>query len=456
MPKLSLLDAMFLAAESRESMMHVGALALFEPPAGTGPNWLRDLAEELRRGPALRPPWSLKLRNPERLADPRQSWVHDLAPDMDYHVRRSGLPSPGSERELGELVSRLHSAPIDFHRPPWELQIIEGLADGRFALYFKIHHALVDGYTGMRLLASSLSTDPDDRDSPLLVHRAPPPRPERDERPPGLDTLLQVAREQLDTTRDVGRAMLNLVNAWRGREPDLPVPLRAPNTVMNNRIGRARRFATQQYGLQRLKDLAHAHGGTLNDLVLALVAGGVRRYMQDLGALPAEPLIAALPVNIRPKDDSGGGNAVGAILASLATQVADPRERIASIIASTRKAKAQLEGMSKNAMLQYSALLMAPVGMQLLTGTAGRARPAFNVMVSNVPGPQETLYLRGSKLVGFYPLSIAFHGYGLNVTVNGYAGTLNFGFIGCRDALPRLQKLAVYCGDSLAELDALA
>ncbi|HJP03336.1 MAG TPA: WS/DGAT domain-containing protein, partial [Planctomycetota bacterium] len=173
-------------------------------------------------------------------------------------------------------------------------------------------------------------------------------------------------------------------------------------------------------------------------------------------SLPTEPLIAALPVNIRQKDDVGGGNAVGAILASLATQIEDPRERIAAIIASTRRAKAQLEGMSKAAMLQYSALLMAPVGVQLLTGTAGRTRPAFNVMVSNVPGPKDTLYLRGAKLASFYPLSIPFHGYGLNITVNGYAGTLNFGFIGCRDALPRLQRLAVYCGDALDELEALA
>lgn len=456
MGRLSLSDAMFLAGESRESMMHVGALALFDPPADASPTYLRDVADELRSGSALEAPWCLKLRYPEFLSDPRQAWVEDDGTDIDYHLRRSGLPSPGSERELGVLVSRLHSTSVDFHRPPWEVHLIEGLSDGRFGIYFKIHHALVDGYTGMRLLASSLCTDPADRESPVLMRRAPPSGPERQERPPGLGTLLQLAREQLGTTRDVGRAVLNLVNAWRGKEPDLPLPLRAPNTVFNRRIGGARRFATQQYGLRRLKDLAHTFEGTLNDLVLALVGGALRRYLQDLDALPAEPLIAALPVNIRRKDEVGGGNAVGAILASLATHIEDPRARIAAIIASTRKAKAQLEGMSRNAMLQYSALLMTPVGVQLLTGTAGRARPVFNVMVSNVPGPADTLYMRGAELVSFYPLSIPFHGYGLNVTVNGYAGTLNFGFIGCRDALPRLQRLAVYCGDALGELEALA
>lgn len=456
MARLSLADAMFLAAESRESMMHVGALALFEPPADAPPGYLRDMADELRGGPGLSPPWNQKLRHPDFLADPRQAWVDDDAPDVDYHLRRSGLPSPGSERELGVLVSRLHGTAVDFHRPPWEMHLVEGLADGRFGLYSKMHHSLVDGYTGMRLLASSLSTDPDERDAPLLIHRQPPARQASHERPPALDTLLHLAREQIDATREMGRAVRNLVNAWRGKEPDLPLPLRAPSTVFNRRVGAARRFATQQYEFARLKDLAHAHGGTLNDLVLALVGGALRRYLEDLDALPAEPLIAALPVNIRPKDDPGGGNAVGAILASLATHLADPRERMAAIIASTRKAKAQLEGMSKSAMLQYSALLMAPVGLQLVTGRAGRARPVFNVMVSNVPGPTETLYLRGAKLVGFYPLSIPFHGYGLNITVNGYAGTLNFGFIGCRDALPRLQRLAVYCGEALEALEAAA
>ncbi len=455
MGKLTLSDAMFLAAESRESMMHVGALALFDPPPDMSPTWLRDLADELRHGPPLGKPWNLKLKNPDFLADPRQAWVEDERPDIDYHLRRSGLPSPGSERELGVLVSRLHGTRLDFDRPPWEMHLIEGFGDGRFGLYCKMHHALMDGFTGMRLLASSLSTDPDERGTPVLIHRPAPERPPREDRPAGLDTLLHLAREQLGTTRDVGRAVLNLVNAWRGKEPDLPLPLRAPNTVFNRRVGCARRFATQQYELQRLKDLARSLDGTLNDLVLALVGGALRRYLLDLDELPEEPLIAALPVNIRPKDDPGGGNAVGAILASLATHLEDPRERVAAVIASTRAAKAQLEGMSKNAMLQYSALLMAPVGVQLLTGTAGKARPVFNVMVSNVPGPQEPLYLRGSRLRSFYPLSIPFHGYGLNVTVNGYAGTLNFGFIGCRDALPRLQKLAVYCGEALEELEAL-
>ena len=199
--------------------------------------------------------------------------------------------------------------------------------------------------------------------------------------------------------------------------------------------------------------MAKAAGGTLNDVVLALSGASLRRYLGELDALPSAPLVAMVPVNVRPKDDSGGGNAIGAILASLATDVADPLERLHDVIASTRLAKEQLQGMSKAAIIQYSALLLSPFMMQLVPGAPGRVRPAFNVVISNVPGPDEPLYFRGARLEAAYPMSIPVHGLALNITCNSYAGSLNFGFIGCRDTLPHLQRLAVYCGEALAELE---
>jgi hypothetical protein len=156
-----------------------------------------------------------------------------------------------------------------------------------------------------------------------------------------------------------------------------------------------------------------------------------------------------------PKDDPGGGNAVAAILASLATDVEEPELRLGAIIASTRRAKEQLQGLSRNAMIQYSAMLMAPLSLQQVPGAAGRVRPAFNVVVSNVPGPDKTLFFRGARLDAPYPVSIPFHGAGLNITINGYADTLNFGFTGCRDTVPRLQRIAVYASDALEELEAV-
>lgn len=454
--KLSMFDAMFLAGESREAMMHVGGLLVFTPPPDAHPQHLRRLADELRGEVAIHPPWNQRLWTPDFLKNPLQAWVTDDDVDLDYHVRRSALPAPGDERELGILVSRLHGVPIDFHRPPWEVHFIEGLEGGRFAMYFKIHHALVDGYTSMKLLARSLSADPDERDTPMffaLPPRARAPREGDGEPAPTLESVLAAAREQAGATREAGRAIMNVVRAARAGDRALVSPRSAPCTILNRRISRNRRFATQQYPIAALKGLARAAGGTLNDVALAVCGGALRRYLAELGALPDEALTAMLPVNVRPKDDPGGGNAVGAILASLATDEDDPAARLASIIASTRRAKEQLAGMSRSAIMQYSGALIAPMMLQQVPGTAGRVRPGFNVVISNVPGPEQPLYFRGARLDALYPLSIPYHGYALNITINGYAGTLNFGYTGCRRALPHLQRLAVYSGDELAALE---
>jgi WS/DGAT/MGAT family acyltransferase len=441
-------------------MMHVAGLLQFSPPPEAPPDHLRRLVDEIRAAPVVQRPWNLRLRTPELLANPLQAWVEDRKLDLDYHVRRSALPSPGDERELGIVVSRLHGHQLDFQRPPWEVHLIEGLEHGRFALYVKVHHSLVDGYSAMRILASSLSRDPDDRSRPLFFSIPPPARPPRDE--PGgpfFPELLAAVRAQLGTSRSVASALARLVRE-RTRPPldgrragELVSPLQAPRCILNRRISRSRRFATQQVETARLKAVAKAAGGTVNDVVLALSSASLRRYLAELDALPDAPLVAMVPVNVRPKDDAGGGNAIGAILASLATDVADPVRRLEAIIASTRRAKEQLQGMSKAAIVQYSALLMSPFMLQLIPGAPGRVRPAFNVVISNVPGPDEPLYFRGARLDSSYPMSIPVHGLALNITCNSYAGSLDFGFIGCRDTLPHLQRMAIYFGEAVAELE---
>lgn len=453
---LNALDRSFLAAEGRDAMMHVGALLEFSPPSGGSATELsRQLREEISRHTEVQRPWNLRLQHPDLLASPLQAWVDDDHFDLEYHVRRSALVSPGDQRELGVLVSRLHGTPLDFHRPPWEAHFIEGLEGGRMAIYFKVHHALIDGYTGMRILTRSLSTDPEERDTPMFFERPPVDGGRKNgDAPPTFDTLVRLVREQAGATKDVGRAFMNVVRAVRHPELNLIAPLSAPRSILNQRITRSRRFATQSVPIERIKRVASASGGTVNDVVLAICGTALRRFLAEQDALPEKPLVAMVPVNVRPKDDPGGsGNAVGAILASLATDVSSSSERLARVIASTRRAKEQLQGMSKNAMMQYSALVVAPLVLSFVPGAAGRLRPAFNVVISNVPGPDTPLYLRGWKLDASYPMSIPFHGYALNITVQSYAGSLGFGFIGCRDTLPHLQRLAVYSGDALDELD---
>ena len=357
--RLNSLDWSFLAGETRESMMHVGGLMTFTPPADASPDFLRQLMEEVRQDSQVYSPWNLKLRHPNLLTHPLQSWVEDENFDVEYHIRRSALPIPGDERELGILVSRLHSHNVDFHRPPWEVHFIEGLEGGRFAIYFKVHHSLIDGYTGIKILARSFSTDANERDTPLFYLLPPAARDPKlkEEHVPTLEALWQGLQGQLESSRGAVKALMQVVQA-------------------------------AQFKVERLKRVAKASHGTLNDVVLALCAGALRRFLQEQDGLPTEPLTAMLPVNIRPKDDPGGGNAVGAILASLATDITDPIERINTIIGSTTRAKEQLQGMSKSTILQFTSMLMAPMLLSQIPGAAGRVRPAFNLAISNVPGPE--------------------------------------------------------------------
>ncbi|HKE15823.1 MAG TPA: wax ester/triacylglycerol synthase family O-acyltransferase [Kofleriaceae bacterium] len=453
--RLSPSDAMFLYGESPETMMHVASMNPFSPPADASPDELRQLMDEVRRDPVVHSPWNLALSAPRRLRTARQRWVEVPEVDVEYHVRRTGLPAPGDERELGIVVSRLHGHAIDLGRPPWEVHLIEGLEGGRFAMYVKVHHALVDGYSAMRLLAGALSPDPGDRERPLFFSIPPPARPPRDSGPPGIHfpELLAQLRGQYGASKSVVQAVLRVVRRSRAGDRELVTPLRAPRCVLNARISRSRRFASQKLDASRMRAVAKAAGGTLNDVVLALSAASLRRYLLEQGALPSAPLVAMLPVSLRAKGDAGGGNAVAAMLASLATDLADPGERLAAIVSSTASAKQQMQGMSRAAILQYSSLLCAPAMLQMMPSVAGRVPPTFNLVISNVPGPEEPLYFRGARLEGSFPMSIPVHGQALNITCASYAGSVCFGFTGCRDTVPHLQRMAVFCGEALGELE---
>jgi diacylglycerol O-acyltransferase len=450
--RLSPPDALFLFTESQETMMHVGSLMPFSLPEGARPDFMRRLTEELRRKRDISAPFNLKLQTPDVLKNPFHAWVQAERIDIDYHVRRSALPSPGDERELGILVSRLHAISMDFHQPPWETHIIEGLERGRFALYTKVHHSLVDGFTAMRILARSLSKDPNDLDSPpfFALPELPREKAAADEADPS--RLFTALRGQLSASGEVARLARDMLRGDASVRAGLVGPLEAPRSILNGRISRNRRFATQKYPLELIKALAKAGGGTLNDIVLALSAGALRKFLMRLNALPLEPLVAMIPVNVRPKDDPGGGNAVGSMLVSLATHIEEPASRLTAIMASTRAAKEQLQGMSRNAILQLSALMMLPSGLQHLTHTSGRLRPQFNVVISNVPGPDQPLYFRGARLEAVYPMSIPIHGQALNLTFQSYAGSLDVGLTGCRDTLPGLQRLALAMRESVFEL----
>jgi diacylglycerol O-acyltransferase len=455
--RLSPLDTFFLLGDTANAPMHVGGLLPFTPAPGGSAALLRRISDEVHRGVEIQPPWNYRLSTPNLKQNPLQAWVPAGEIDLEYHVRRSALPSPGGERELGTLLARLHSNPMDLSKPPWELHFIEGLHGGRFAIYTKVHHALMDGYTGMRTLVRSLSQSPDELATPLLCAIPPPARtrPSRTSEAALWGDLVSFARAEAGSALGLARALGRL--ALRpGDLRDLVGAMQAPPSILNGRITRNRRFATQSYEISRLRQITAATGATLNDVVLAVCGGGLRTYLGGLDALPRKSLIAMVPIAVRSKDDVGGGNSVGGMLASLGTDIAEPRARLEHVRRSTGLAKRQLEGMDPRSILAYSAALLGPATAQMMSAALGVRSPlplTFNLLISNVPGPRAPLYFRGARLEAAYPLSIPTHGLALNITVESYADTLNFGFIGCRDALPSLQNLAVATGMALRDLE---
>ena len=461
MKRLATLDASWLAVESEDTPMHVGTLQIFSLPEEAPDTFLRDMVVRMKDTGDVAAPWCYKLAWPgflARLLAP--AWKVDPKIDLDYHVRHSALPRPGGERELGILVSRLHSNPLDLARPLWECHLIEGLENNRFAIYTKMHHSVIDGISGVRLMQRVLSSDPGELNMP-------PPWTVRPKRrrgsktdteasvPAAFSQALDALRLQADMAPRLWQAGNRLVHSVCHPDDGLTAPFTGPVSILNHRVTGQRRFATQHYQLDRLKALARISGGSLNDIVLYLCGTALRRFLLEQDDVPATPLTAGIPVNIRPADDQGTGTQISFMIASLATNEADPLARLQQIRLSTSRAKEHLQQLPKSALTQYTMLLMSPYILQLMSGLGGRMRPVFNVTISNVPGPHETLYYEGAKLEAMYPVSLIAHGGALNITCLSYAGSLNFGFTGCRDTLPSMQKLAVYTGEALDELESL-
>lgn len=456
---LNPLDISWLMVESRETPMHVGGLIPFTLPDDAAPDFLRLLLADFRACTEVAPPWNHRLRKPG-LRGLRPVWEEEQRIDLEHHVRLSALPQPGGERELGQLIARLHSQPLDLSRPPWECEFIEGLEGRRFALYIKMHHSLIDGISGMKLLVRSMSHDAEAsrRLPPFFAVGFPARLRQRREAPVPtaaqvVNGLIDATRDQLSTLPDIVRAFSSMLRSTRNVGEELAIPFDTPVSIINGRIKQPRRFATQQFSIARLRTLADAANATLNDVVLAICGAALRRFLDELGSLPEQSLTAGIPVSVRPKDDEGAGNAITFIISTLGTDIDDPRERLDAIRNSTRRAKEHVLTLPRKAMMQYTMVLMAPYMLSLLTGMGGRTRPMFNVTISNVPGPERALYFRGARLEAAFPVSLVTHGQALNITCQSYAGTLAFGFTGCRDTLPHMQRIATYTGEALAELE---
>jgi WS/DGAT/MGAT family acyltransferase len=461
MERLSGLDASFLYLETPSNHMHVALTAVLDPSAAPDGYSFERIKDLIASRLHLVPPFRRRVvQVPFRLGHP--IWVEDPDFDLDYHIRRVGAPSPGGMVELSELAAQIASTPLDRSRPLWELYVVEGLADGNIAVVAKVHHCAVDGVSGAELMVHLFDLEP----TPRQVE--PPAQRTVEHIPSELElvghALVSQLRRQASLPRLVGstaRSLGTLVR--RHRDPDTvvgAVPLTAPRTPFNGALTPHRRVSFARLSLGDVKAIKNATGTTVNDVILAITAGALRRYLAAKDALPDEPLIAVCPISVRTEDQRGQtNNKVSAMFTSLATHLEDPLERLAAISLVTRGAKEDHNAIGAG-FLQDWAEHAAPATFALASrlyarlGLAERHRPIHNLVISNVPGPSFPLYYAGARLVGAYPMGPVMEGAGLNVTVMSYMDDVDVGFMACRELVPDVWDLPGHVEEAMAELQA--
>ncbi len=450
---LSALDGAFLHLESAEMPMHVGSLHRYQLPDGFDGSWYEAVKAHLARRMHLAPIFTRKLAlMPFDLANP--VWIEDEDVDLDYHIRHVVLPAPGTQVQLEALAARLHSSLLDRSRPLWEFYVIEGMGDGTLGFYAKVHHAGIDGQAGVALGNSMLDVTP----VPRAVR---PPHQRRSNRYQlGVAELLGAAAS--NTARQalmIGKLVPPLLKAAAGaarqawatrkqRSAGAGSLLKlAPPTPFNASITNQRAFACLSLPLADAKRLGKAHGASINDVVLWLCSTALRGYLKEARELPATTLVAGVPISLRAEGDTSMNNQVTMSLVDLATQEADPLQRLKAIQQATASMKNQMGTFGSLIPTDFP-MLGAPwllSGLSFLYGRSGLADRLriVNVAISNVPGVQVPLYLAGAKMLDYYPVSIAAHGVALNITVQSYMGQLCFGLIACRRAVPDVRDITL-------------
>ncbi|MFB3984744.1 WS/DGAT/MGAT family O-acyltransferase [Escherichia coli] len=441
------IDFIFLSLEKRQQPMHVGGLFLFQIPENAPASFIQNLVADIRNSKSIPiPPFNNKLNG--------LFWDEDEEFDLDHHFRHIALPQPGRILELLTYISQEHSSLIDRAKPLWTCHIIEGIEGNRFAMYFKIHHAMVDGIAGMRLVEKSLSQDPNAQSivPPWCVEG---PRAKRLKEPnvSRFKKIMNGVMGQLESTPRVMYELSQTVMKDMGRNPDYVSSFQAPSSILNQRVSSSRRFAAQSFEFDRLRHISKSLGVTINDIVLAICSGALREYLLSQDALPKKPLIAMVPASVR-DDDSSMSNRITMILANLGTHKEDPLERLAIVRRSVQNAKEKFKRMNSNQILNYSAFVYSAAGLNIASGLLPK-RQAFNLVISNVPGPREPLYWNGARLDALYPASIILDGQALNITMTSYLDKLEVGLTACRNALPKMQNLLTHLEEEIQRFEAI-
>ena len=461
MERLPGIDAGYLYMETPTLHMHTLKVAMLDPSTTPGGYSYERFKDELSRRLHLLPPFRRRLVEvPFGIHHP--VWIEDPDFDLDYHVQRIGVPPPGGQRQVDDLIAEIAGHQLDRRRPLWQMWVLEGLEDSSIAFVTKIHHTAADGVAAAAMLANVMTTTPDAGEPP------PPERPWRPERVPSqlslfvealIDRLRSLIRLPSLAARTV-RSVARLGRHRREAEVTPPRPIRdTPNTSFNAALTPHRSFATVSLSLDDFKRVKDAFGVTVNDVVLAVVSGSLRTYLTARGEPTDRPLVAGIPVSTdRPEDEPRlGGNKVSNMFTSLRDDIADPVQRLHAISEVMRSAK-QVHNLLGAEMMEewveYTpprpfAFFMRQYSRYRL---ADRHRPPINLVVSNVPGPRQPLYVNGARLTAIYSVGPILEGIGLNITVWSYLDRMNFAAIACRESLPELHTITDGLADAMAEL----
>ncbi|MBR1285715.1 wax ester/triacylglycerol synthase family O-acyltransferase [Bradyrhizobium sp. AUGA SZCCT0177] len=483
--KLSSMDASFLYLETPEMPMHVGSMAIFRLPENYNGNFFEEFKAMIGSRLHLAPILKARLEKAPLDID-HPSWVEDDQFDIDRHIFRGSLPAPYDRATLERIVGWMHAKLLNRARPLWEFYVFEGMKDNEIGLYSKMHHACIDGGAGAALtnMIYDLTPVPRQVEPPTARRVAQEPR---DIAANLIDSYQQLWRQPFDSSTapkslelprsgksDLGsilfdNAMFQIESAVKfaasvptmlksvsevvgkisdPKSRDSIASMVSPPTILNKAISSERSFAGTSISLSRAKAVAKASGGKLNDVVLALSSGVVRRYLLQQGALPTKSLTAAVPISLREEGNTEANNQVFGMICSIATNVEDPKGRLEAIIAQSTKSK-EMSHPLRALMPQVSniSMLGAPIVVQILALLYSRSDlsnvlpPAANITVSNVPGPRQTLYAAGAELLHIFPVSISTHGLALNITVQSYRDQLDFGFIAGANIIPHVQVL---------------
>jgi WS/DGAT/MGAT family acyltransferase len=497
--KLSSMDASFLYLETPEMPMHVGSIAIFRLPEGHAGTFFEDFKAMIASRLHIAPILKAKLQKTPLDID-HPSWVEDDQFDIDRHIFRASLPAPHDRATLERIVGWMHAKLLNRARPLWEFYVFEGMKDNEVGLYSKMHHACIDGGAGAALTNMIYDISPVPREvPPPAATRKGGPEP-REIAAEFIDSYQQLWRQPFDSANaaksinlprsgksDIGsilfdNAMFQIESAvkFAGAVPSMLksvsdvvgkisdpksreslASMVSPPTILNKSISSERSFAGVSISLSQAKALAKQAGGKLNDVVLALASGVVRRYLLGQGALPTKSLTAAVPISLREEGNTEANNQVFGMVCAIATNVDDPKARLEAIIAQSTKAK-EMSHPLRALMPQVSnvSLLGAPILVQILALLYSRSNlsdvlpPSANITVSNVPGPRQTLYAAGAELLHIFPVSISTHGVALNITVQSYRDQLDFGFIAGANVIPHVEELANMLPEELALLEA--